>query len=610
VECKGLTLVSKKGQRIVFGCSNRIKHTLSPDHSSITFASKADLVNHWIGVLTYKLNRDWTWNGLEVVSFKIARYKKFLHDADDKAENLNFTEIKNEFSYAGDIEIKHTVSFEALQPDNFGIINRDHTTLIFIDAIEPKTGVAKEPGGDLKFPDELIVDYGIIPQFKKNHASEADKKMMTADELQLPTTVNPVQIPKLVSAGIAFSPYIKTTKYESTEARKKYLWLEFEEPVHDPNDTIFGRILAYSPDQLISNNHPELLIAPEESPLSIDPEFIRKITPGQSDDMAGLSAMQPMEKATSSDVHYLLPIPPGMHSESPELFGFFTYEFRIGHAHWNDRDDNLWTTAQARFGRPLRVTGIQHPAPNLLCTVNRNEKILYVNAPYAQAVVNCKNVTSKPPRTQLWCLLYTQVKQADGKAYRNISIAEKRMELGRKLFSLPAEDSHAFSLFKEKITTDIKIGDIIKDPVVSIDESLLTAGAIKAIEKDEQPYALAVWDNSEIMQILELLGLPDDGPLSVLVVEVFGNITSFREHLTDLEVPGIKTRVTETLQAQGFSETHINQINEQTDVSTNIQQTMMSSQNYNTLSNNLGNFRILRTSPLTEVPFVCCTNCV
>jgi hypothetical protein len=609
VEAKGLTLVSKKGQRIVFGCSNRIKHTLAPDHSSITFASKADLINHWIGVLTYKVNRDWTWDALEDVSFKIARYKKFLHDADAQAEDLNYQEFKNEYSYAGDIEIKHTVSFEALQPDNFGIINRDHTTLIFIDAIEPKTGVAKNAAGDLKFPDELIVDYGIIPQFKKNHGSEADKAMIKADELQLPTTVNPVQIPKLVSAGIAFSPYLKAGKYQSTEARRKYLWLEFEEPVHDPNDTLFCRMLAYSPDQLISNNHPELLIAPEESPLSIDPEFIRRITPGESDDMAGISAMQPMEKATDSDVHYLLPIPPGMHSESLELFGFFTYEFRIGHGHWSDRDYNLWSTAQARFGRPLRVTGMQHPAPTLLCAVNRNEEILWVNAPYAQAVFNGKNVTSKPPRTQLWCLLYTQVKQADGKAYRNILLDEKRMQAGTTFFNPTVEETHEFSLFRERITTDIKIVDIKKDPILSIDPSLLNAGAIKAIEKDEQPYALAVWENAEIIQILELLGLPTDGPLSVLVVEVFGNITSFREHLTDLEIPGIRSRISETFQAQGFSETHVNQLNEQADVSANVQQTMMMNTQDYSLSNNLGNFRILRTSPLTEVPFVCCVDC-
>ena len=36
----GLTLVPKKGERAQFGCSARIRHTLAPDNSSLTFSSK------------------------------------------------------------------------------------------------------------------------------------------------------------------------------------------------------------------------------------------------------------------------------------------------------------------------------------------------------------------------------------------------------------------------------------------------------------------------------------------------------------------------------------------------------------------------------------------
>ena len=70
---KGLTLVGKKGQRVIFGCSSRIRHTLAPDHSSITFASKEELINHWIVALTFQLDRDWTWDMLEEVGFEIFR---------------------------------------------------------------------------------------------------------------------------------------------------------------------------------------------------------------------------------------------------------------------------------------------------------------------------------------------------------------------------------------------------------------------------------------------------------------------------------------------------------------------------------------------------------
>ena len=43
--------------------------------------------------------------------------------------------------------------------------------------------------------------------------------------------------------------------------------------------------------------------------------------------------MQPMEMSNGADQDanrfYLLPLPAGLHPESPEMFGFFTYEFRV-----------------------------------------------------------------------------------------------------------------------------------------------------------------------------------------------------------------------------------------------------------------------------------------
>src|SRR5690606_24292892 len=116
------------------------------------------------------------------------------------------------------------------------------------------------------------------------------------------------------------------------------------------------------------------------------------------DDLAGLDAMVPLHRAGNSDRHFLMPLPPGLHADSPELFGFFTYELRIGHAH-------VWSTAQGRFGRPLRSTGVQHPAPTLYCTCQRNEDAVLVEAPYALAVLNGKNITEEPPRTEIWALL-------------------------------------------------------------------------------------------------------------------------------------------------------------------------------------------------------------
>ena len=146
--------------------------------------------------------------------------------------------------------------------------------------------------------------------------------------------------------------------------------------------------------------------------------------PGQSDDEAGLDAMQPMIPLTSP-VHFLLPLPSGLAVDAPELFGMFTYEFRVGHA-------TNWSTAQGRYLAPpaLRVAGVQHPAPPLLGTVSSLPATVSVAAPYATPVFGGRNLLPAGPRTQLWALLYAQVTQADDTGQRNVLLA--RRELSRE----------------------------------------------------------------------------------------------------------------------------------------------------------------------------------
>src|SRR5581483_7818182 len=63
VVADGLTLSAPPGRRIAFGASKGVRHTLSGDGSSITFASEAELVRQWIVPLVVDLERDWTWDG-------------------------------------------------------------------------------------------------------------------------------------------------------------------------------------------------------------------------------------------------------------------------------------------------------------------------------------------------------------------------------------------------------------------------------------------------------------------------------------------------------------------------------------------------------------------
>ncbi|MFC4872319.1 hypothetical protein [Negadavirga shengliensis] len=579
LKAKGLTLVAPKGERVIFGISSRIRHSLAPDGCSVTFANRAELQDHWLGCISYQLNRDWTWDSLQDVAFAIDRKTKFRRDEDAEAsiiENL------------GDIEFKHTVSFEALQPDRFGNINRSYTRIVYIDAIEPKSGLPRSQSDpNPRFPDEIWVDYTLKPSFKEHHATHPDVDL---DQIKLPTVLPPSQIPKIASVGIAFSPYERSEDYSSTEARKRYLWVEFEEPVENQDDTYFCRVLANAPDQLLSNNKFDQLVAPEEPSIALDPEFTRIIVPGQSDDMAGLGAMQPMLKASDSDKHYILPLPPGLHAESPELFGFFTYEFRLGHGQWPDREDNLWSTAQGRFGRPLRVTGIQHPAPTLLCSLNRDENHLYVSAPFAKAVHKGKNVTAKPPRTSLWALLYAQVTQADGRDYRNILIGEKEMRFD---FKVNESDEKAK---ERKLVTAMTFSPAPQPEHVAGSFQLIPEkmkwGGLVALMKDIHPVGTAAFESQEIADQLVRFGLPEDSPLSVLVVEVFGNITNLRDHMPEFGVAGAAM-----MDRRTFDEARSSAVD------TNPHDIIRP------LSTALGHFRILRTSPLTKVPFVCCPTC-
>lgn len=427
LETSGTGLRARPGHRVLFGCTPALRHILGPDGASVRFGSLGDLTGVWLIPIRLELDRDWSW------------------------DELDYLRIERGGVEIGQIEPRRSVASEALAG-----APKDRSELLFFDAVDPRPG----PGA---FPTEPDLHYRVVPVFRQTPA-QVDAALDY--ELHLPITVPPAQVPRLVSAGLVLSPYTRNDTYSQTDARQKVLWLEFEEPPENPADLYFARVLAYAPDPVLTRDTSSTVEA-AEPPLPIDPEPIRTIVPGQSDDQAGANAMQPLV-ATDSSRHFLLPLPGGLTADAPELFGFFTYELRLGHRLG-------WTTAQGRFGRPLRVTGVQHPAPLLDCAVVRAPQGLEVSAIFADPVLNGQSLRPYPPSTEIWVLLYAQVHQADGADMRNLL-------LGRRP-ALPR-----LQRWERKRRPQVDAGT-------------------------------ATWSNDELSVELALLGLEPDTPLSCLAVE-------------------------------------------------------------------------------------------
>ncbi len=547
VQSRGLSLIGKQGQRWQFGAAQAIRHTLAPDNTSITFSTEEDLLNHWLVPITLMLNRDWTWDGIMPDSFKLFRKKKFSLDQDWESE----TQI-------GSLELKKGINLQALIK-----ADRSQTFLCFIDAVETKSNDSS------KYPDEILVEYRVEPNYKMDNPDiQIDEPLQFS--LHLPITTAPSQIPKVVSAGLAMSQYKRDENYANTEVRERYLWVEFEAPIQNPRDAFFGRITGYSPDPLLAE-WTEDWMSPQEPPaLAIEPEPRRIISPGHSDDQAGLNAMQQLIPANDSQRHFLVPLPQGLHPESPELFGFFTYEFRVGHLEG-------WSTAQGRFGRAQVYKGIQHPLPQLYHQPSRDEKQIQVTAHYAEAVFDGRNVTAQPSRTQLWALLYAQVRTADASDNRNILLQDRLMQ--------PVQ--------KRKF--DAQTGMFINP----VEETINIQQAQMA------------WSNAEVANLLKKYGLHANSPLSVLCVEILPNGEQFlsknyHDHHDRYHRRADRNlAIFSTQRAKLFMDRIIYNI-QQAQIRNDVHNEDLSAR---PLSDDLGHYRILRTSTLVAVPEICCVDC-
>lgn len=449
------TILGEEGTRVVFAAATALAHVRAPDGSGISLTSRADLANQWVSSIRFRVARDWTWKGWGQ-TVRLSRRIRLLPAGTPAPGGVSET-IK-----VAEAQVTHAVNYQATR----GSVDRDFTDLVFLDAFAP-------PLASSGFPNELSVEWTLSWRLESGEAVERTQTVT------LPVTTPPRQLPEVVAAGYALSPYVADEAYSHTAPRSRMLWLEFASALQDPRDRYFIRFLAHSPDPMLL---PQAQPVPDPvayDQWTIDPESVRVITPGQSDDFAGLSTMTALIPAVGSDRHYLVPLPANTHPESPDLFGFYVVELRVGHAAGTVADA-FWSTAQGRFGPPLQLEGVQFPSPGLPLSVTRTPDEIVATAPYATPWYNGQRLLPRRPDTEVWFVLYTQVWQADRTARRNVEIAlaqGERLRVARRTKERPAA-----------LPRDV------------------TAGTR--------------WLLRDVQTRLADLGLPTDSPLGVLAVEL------------------------------------------------------------------------------------------
>ncbi len=509
----GLTFSAPAGKRVAFGASRSLRHTLPGDHSTITFASETELLRHWIIAFVVDLERDWTWDGLAAA---------------------NTLTVERDGATVGSLAVVRTLGAAAVgDPVNW---DRRRTQLVFFDGVDPHETTASS------FPEAIEHTWKLVastvsetgpvtgvagaPALKPGTVTRPIETDLNgvSQPLTLPIAIPPTQIPEIASVGLAFSPFAEGPGYATTAARQRALWFELKAPIQNrTGDGLFARVLAHGADPLLYNAAPSF-DRPEEPPLTLDPELMRLITPGESDDRAGLDAMSAMENAADSSLHFLLPLPPGIDPSDPELFGFYTYELRIGHA-GDPHDHRWWSTAQGRFGRPLRVNGVQHPAPALVCSAgryrdpsnpqSRASTFVVASSTYATPVLAGQPLVRPidPPRTALYFFLYAQVVQADSASNRNVLLFQR--------------ESQFFASDR---------------PIEATILGRLGFRAFQASQRDRTGYA--VFSDAEIEKQLVQLELSVDLPLSVLAAEFLpggtaGDVPGAARPLSPTSVAGL-----------------------------------------------------------------------
>jgi hypothetical protein len=238
---------------------------------------------------------------------------------------------------------------------------------------------------------------------------------------------------------------------------------------------------------------------------------------------------------------------------------------------------------------------------------NRDKDKIWVTAPYAVAVHKGKNVTASPPRTGLWALLYAQVKRVDNQDYRNILLDDRPLD-----WQVQVSDNTRENPFEKYTKQELQLLNQVTVKIMKGQGNMAEIGRFlkpkNALNKSKSStkYGTTIWANAEVEQFLRLYGLPADASLSVVVVEVLPQIKNVFEHVSGLEdalAAQSTSNFMNNVQKENFEQSYRQRFRSNTTASS-------TTANLNSpVSDELGNHRILRSSRLTKVPDICCTDC-
>src|SRR5271166_236366 len=306
ITANGNSLTTPPGMRVVFGATLALRTLISADGETLTFGSTGELLRYWVMAIVLDLERDWTWDGLGTPAFTILR---------GGPTDTEATAVE-----VGSVAVPGILGPSATaQPTDLA---RSRTRLIFLDAVDPHEPV---PGG---FPQALQHRWFVkpnrtsagpaVPPGTPSMVFTTPPPSLTGTDysdqpldLTLPIAIPPTQVPAIASVGLALSAYEAGPLYASTSARQRSLWVELTDPIaNQAGDALFARVLAHGADPLLYDATPQ---APADStpPLPLDPELVRVIIPDDTDDRAGITAMTQLTASSTSNTHFLLPLPPG-----------------------------------------------------------------------------------------------------------------------------------------------------------------------------------------------------------------------------------------------------------------------------------------------------------